>query len=46
MKFKNLKLCPSLSESTNEVKLLGQIGSSISDESATIFSVVTNTDLK
>lgn len=27
------------------MKLLGQIGSSITDESATIFSMVTNTDL-
>lgn len=33
-------------ESVNEVKLVGHIGGEISDEKATIFSLVTNTDIK
>lgn len=36
----------SIADCVNEVKLLGQIGSDISDEKATIFSFVTNTNLK
>lgn len=51
--FKHLVLCLcvtrylnyNFSESVNEVKLMGMIGTDIHDENATIFHIVTNSNL-